>query len=345
MEYTIALMPGDGIGPELTAATQTVLTAVQRRFPVRLHLTPVEGGDRCAATRGVPLPDDTVDAIRAAHACLKGPVGETAADVIVKLRILFNLYAGIRPLKSYPNTPAARPDIDMLFVRENTEDLYKGIEFAVTADTMVALRVITKGACERIARYAFEAARSRRKARKVTAVHKANVLRKTDGLFVQTCRDVATAYPDVTLDELYVDAAAMHLIKAPQDFDVIVTTNLFGDILSDEGAMLVGGLGMAPGANIGDDFALFEPIHGTAPDIAGQGVANPTSMILASGLMLDWLGTKHADPACRQAARCIEEAVTDALRGGVCTRDLGGTATTDAFGDAVAARVMKGISP
>ncbi len=341
MEYTIALMPGDGIGPELTAATQQVLTAVQRHFPIRLRFVPVEGGDRCAATRGVPLPEDTVDVIRAAHACLKGPVGETAADVIVKLRILFDLYAGIRPLKSYPNTPAARPDIDMLFVRENTEDLYKGIEFAVTPATMVALRVITREACTRIARYAFEAARSRRKARRVTAVHKANVLRKTDGLFVQTCREVANAYPDVTLDELYVDAAAMQLIKAPQDFDVIVTTNLFGDILSDEGAMLVGGLGMAPGANIGDDFALFEPIHGTAPDIAGQGVANPTSMILASALMLDWLGTQHTDLICQQAARSIEAAVTDALQAGVCTRDLGGTTSTAAFGDAVATRVTK----
>ncbi len=341
MEYTIALMPGDGIGPELTAATRQVLTAVQRRFPIRLRLAPVEGGDRCAAARGVPLPEDTVDVIRTAHACLKGPVGETAADVIVKLRILFDLYAGIRPLKSYPNTPAARPDIDMLFVRENTEDLYKGIEFAVTPATMVALRVITKDACTRIARYAFEAARSRRKAQRVTAVHKANVLRKTDGLFVQTCREVATAYPDVTLDELYVDAAAMQLIKAPQDFDVIVTTNLFGDILSDEGAMLVGGLGMAPGANIGDDFALFEPIHGTAPDIAGQGVANPTSMILASALMLDWLGTQHTDLICQQAARSIEAAVTDTLQAGVCTRDLGGTTSTAVFGDAVATRVIK----
>jgi 3-isopropylmalate dehydrogenase len=332
-------MPGDGIGPELTEATLTVLTQIQDRFQVRLNIAKVEGGDRCAATRGVPLPDETIDTIRGAHACLKGPVGETAADVIVKLRILFDLYAGIRPLKSYPNTPAVRGDIDMLFVRENTEGLYKGVEFAVNADTMVCLRVITKGACERIATYAFEAARSRRKAMKVTAVHKANVMRMTDGLFAQTCRDVAKAYPDVALDELYVDAAAMQLVKDPQDFDVIVTTNLFGDILSDEGAMLVGGLGMAPGANIGDDFALFEPIHGTAPDIAGKGVANPTSMILASGLMLDWLGTKYSDSACTKAARSIEQALTDALKAGVLTRDLGGKVKTDAFGDAVAERV------
>jgi len=332
-------MPGDGIGPELTEATLKVLTQIQNSFRVRLNITQVEGGDRCAAKRGVPLPEETIDAIRASHACLKGPVGETAADVIVKLRILFDLYAGIRPLKSYPNTPAVRSDIDMLFVRENTEGLYKGVEFAVNADTMVCLRVITRRACERIATYAFEAARSRRKAMKVTAVHKANVMRKTDGLFAQICRDVGKAYPDVTLDELYADAAAMQLIKEPQGFDVIVTTNLFGDILSDEGAMLVGGLGMAPGANIGDDFALFEPIHGTAPDIAGKGVANPTSMILASGLMLDWLGNKYSDSACTKAARCIEQALTDALKAGVLTRDLGGKVKTDAFGDAIAERI------
>jgi 3-isopropylmalate dehydrogenase len=332
-------MPGDGIGPELTEATLKVLTQIQNSFQVSLNIAQVEGGDRCAAKRGVPLPEETIDAIRVSHACLKGPVGETAADVIVKLRILFDLYAGIRPLKSYPNTPAVRSDIDMLFVRENTEGLYKGVEFAVNDDTMVCLRVITKGACERIARYAFEAARSRQKAMKVTAVHKANVMRKTDGLFAQICRHVAKAYPDVTLDELYVDAAAMQLVKKPQDFDVIVTTNMFGDILSDEGAMLVGGLGMAPGANIGDDFALFEPIHGTAPDIAGKGVANPTSMILASGLMLDWLGNKYSDSACTKAARSIEQALTDALKDGVLTRDLGGTVKTDAFGEAIAERI------
>ena len=332
-------MSGDGIGPELTEATLKVLTQIQKSFQIRLNIVPVEGGDRCAAKLGVPLPEETIATIRAAHACLKGPVGETAADVIVKLRILFDLYAGIRPLKSYPNTPAVRSDIDMLFVRENTEGLYKGIEFAVNADTMVCLRVITRGACERIATYAFEAARSRRKAMKVTAVHKANVMRKTDGLFAQICRDVAKAYPDVTLEELYADAAAMQLINKPQDFDVIVTTNLFGDILSDEGAMLVGGLGMAPGANIGDDFALFEPIHGTAPDIAGKGVANPTSMILASGLMLEWLGNKYSDTTCTKAAQSIKQALTDTLKTGILTRDLGGKVETDAFGGAIAERI------
>jgi 3-isopropylmalate dehydrogenase len=171
-------------------------------------------------------------------------------------------------------------------------------------------------------------------------VHKSNVLRKTDGLFVQTCRAVAQKYPDIRLEECYVDAAAMQLIKAPQDFDVIVTTNLFGDILSDEGAALVGGLGMAPGANIGDAFALFEPIHGTAPDIAGQNVANPTSMILASGLMLEWLGKTHSDSTCLNAAVSIVNAVSETLRAGVLTRDLGGTVGTEGFGKAVAERVV-----
>jgi len=341
MEYKIALMPGDGIGPELTEATLRVLEAAQSGFNVNLKMARVEGGDRCAVERGVPLPEETIKTIKSSHACLKGPVGETAADVVVKLRILLDLYAGIRPLKSYPNTPSMRDDIDMLFVRENTECLYKGLEFAIDDDTMVCMRIITRKASERIARCAFEAARNRGKAMRVTAVHKSNVLKKTDGLFVQACRDVAKNYPDVSLDELYVDAAAMQLVKRPQEFDVIVTTNMFGDILSDEAAMLVGGLGMAPGANVGDDFALFEPIHGSAPKYAGKYVANPTSMILASGLMLDWLGQKYEDPNCRKASLSIERALTEALRAGVLTQDLGGKTRTDDFGEEVAKRVLR----
>ena len=341
MEYKIALMPGDGIGPELTEATLKVLEAAQSGFRIDLNMTRVDGGDRCASERGVPLPEETVKTIRDSHACLKGPVGETAADVIVKLRILFDLYAGIRPLKSFPNTPSTRDDIDMLFVRENTECLYKGLEFAIDDNTMVCMRVITRRASERIARCAFEAARNRKKAMRVTAVHKSNVMKKTDGLFLQACRDVAKNYPDVSLDDLYVDAAAMQLIKRPHEFDVIVTTNMFGDILSDEAAMLVGGLGMAPGANIGDNLALFEPIHGSAPKYAGKYVANPTSMILASGLMLDWLGQKHSDSECRKASQSIERALAETLRAGVLTQDLGGNARTDDFGEAVAKRVLR----
>ncbi|MCQ5373416.1 MAG: isocitrate/isopropylmalate dehydrogenase family protein [Candidatus Methanomethylicia archaeon] len=325
--YRIALMRGDGIGPEQTDATLKVLSALEEISNFRLEFLEVEGGDDCLKRRGTPLPEESIETIRKADACLKGPVGESAADVIVRLRILFDLYANLRPVKSYPGVPALRPDIDMLFVRENTEDLYKGYEFYVGEDT-VALRVITRRGCTRIAEMAFKYAMKRR--RKVTAVHKANVMRITDGLFRDICREIAKKYPEVTFEELYVDAASMHLIKRPHEFDVIVTPNMFGDILSDEAAQIGGGLGMAAGANIGDSYGLFEPIHGSVPSKAGKRVANPTSMILASKLMLEWLGEN-------QAAKMIEEAVIKTLsERKVLTYDLGGTASTDEMGEEIA---------
>lgn len=342
MKYQVALMPGDGIGPEITEATLEVLSAIQQLYPVHLHIERVAGGDLCAQQYGDPLPPETISSIQQSQTCLKGPVGETAADVIVKLRILFDLYAGIRPIKSYPNTPALHDDVDILFVRENTEGLYKGLEFALDADTMVCMRVITRQASRRIAEYAFQAADNRGRAKKVTVVHKSNVMRKTDGLFAQTCRDVGAHYPHIQLEEMYVDAAAMQLIKSPHSFDVIVTTNMFGDILSDEASVLIGGLGMAPGANIGDTFALFEPIHGTAPLIAGKGVANPISMILASSLMLNWLGQTYSDPDCLRASQRIETAVNKTLQQGILTQDLGGDIQTQDFGVAVATQILKG---
>ncbi|HRR54940.1 MAG TPA: isocitrate/isopropylmalate dehydrogenase family protein, partial [Candidatus Methanomethylicus sp.] len=273
------------------------------------------------------LPAETIETIRGSDACLKAPVGESAADVIVKLRQLFDLYANLRPIKTYPGLKALRADIDMLFVRENTEDLYKGYEFRVGDDT-VGLRVITKRGCLRIAEYAFKQALKRR--RKVTAVHKANVLRITDGLFRDTCREVAARYPDVAFEELYVDAASMQLIKRPHEFDVIVTTNMFGDILSDEAAQIGGGLGLAAGANVGDRYGLFEPIHGSVPSKAGKNVVNPTSMILSAKLMLDWLGETSA-------AKMIEDAVMKTLADKkVVTYDLGGTAKTSEMAEEIA---------
>ena len=342
MEYQVALMPGDGIGPEITKATLQVISAIQQLYPIHLDIVRVDGGDRCAKKHGDPLPPETVTSIQQSQTCLKGPVGETAADVIVKLRILFDLYAGIRPIKSYPNTPTLHDDVDILFVRENTEGLYKGLEFAIDPDTMVCLRVITRRASRRIAEYAFHAAHSRGKAKKVTVIHKSNVMRKTDGLFAQTCRDVGANNPSIQLEEMYVDAAAMQLIKSPQAFDVIVTTNMFGDILSDEASVLIGGLGMAPGANIGDRFALFEPIHGTAPLIAGKDVANPISMILASSLMFNWLGQTYSDTNCLQASHRIETAIKTTLQQGIFTQDLGGDVHTQDFGAAVATQLLNG---
>ena len=338
--YKVALIPGDGIGPELTAATLEILNAVQQRFNIGLEIIEVEAGDRCFAKNGVALPEETVDVIRNSHACMKGPVGETAADVIVKLRIMFDLYANLRPIKTYPPIPSLKPDIDMMFVRENTEDVYKGIEFDM-GDTALCIRVITKRNSERIAVKAFETARRRNGKKRVTAIHKANVMKKTCGLFANTCREVAKRYPDIKYDELYVDAASMRLIKEPETFDVFVTPNMFGDILSDEAAQLIGGLGMAPGANIGDNFGLFEPIHGSAPNRAGKQTANPCSMILSAKMMFDWLGEKHGDNECLNAAKAIEDAVASTLRKGITIPDFGGNAKTIEMARAMAKEIVK----
>ena len=341
MRYKIALIPGDGIGPELTEATLRVLKMVQKKFNLDLELIELEAGDYCYEKRGTALPEETVKAIKDSHACLKGPVGETAADVIVKLRMMFDLYANIRPIKSYPKVPCLRDDIDLVFVRENTEDLYKGFEFIMGDDTAIALRVITRKGCERIARKAFELAARRNNKRRVVGVHKANVLKKTCGLFAQVCREIAKEYPTITFEEQYVDAASMRLIKEPQNYDVIVTTNVFGDILSDEAAQLIGGLGMAPGGNIGDNFALFEPIHGSAPTRVGKHTASPCSMILAAKMMLEWLGEKYRDPVCLRIADSVEIGVREALRKGLTVPDFGGTLKTVEMGEAMADEIMR----
>ncbi len=335
IEYKVSMIEGDGIGPELSKATLTVLDSAQKNFGIKLNIVEAEAGDTTFAKKGIALPTETVDKIKASHVCLKGPVGETAADVIVKLRLMFDLYANLRPIKSYPNSGAMRPDIDMMFVRENTEDLYKGLEFSL-GDTAIALRVITRKNTERISKRGFEIARIRNGKKKVTAIHKANVMRVTDGLFSSVCREVAKQYPDVAYNELYVDAASMRLIKEPQEFDVLVTPNLFGDILSDEAAQLVGGLGMAPGANIGDNFALFEPIHGSAPNRAGKQTANPISMILAAKMMLDWLGERYNDSNCLKAGAAIGDSVVRTLKSGPTVPDCGGRATTQAMAEAIA---------
>ena len=289
--YKIALITGDGIGPELSESVIDVLDTVNDKLGVKIEITKLEAGDAALKKTGKALPDETLDMIKKSDACLKAPVGESAADVIVVLRRLLDLYANIRPAKSYPNMPALKENIDMVIVRENTEDLYTGMEFEV-GDTIIALRSISKKASERIAKHAFVTAEQRNRKRKVTCVHKSNVMRKTDGLFAKTCENVAKNYPQIAFEHMYVDACAMNLIRQPESFDVIVTTNLFGDILSDEASQVVGGLGMAPAANIGDRFALFEPVHGAAFDIAGKDIANPSSFILSAKMMFEWLGYK-----------------------------------------------------
>ena len=231
-----------------------------------------------------------------------------------RVKKYLDIYANIRPSKSYANMPALRDDIDLVIVLENTEDLYTGDEFDIDENTSIALRRITSQASKRIAKYACMVAEQRNKEKKITCVHKSNVMRKTDGLFARSCEEEVSSNPGITFEQMYVDACAMNLIRQPQTFDVIVTTNLFGDILSDEAAQVVGGLGMAPAANIGDDFALFEPVHGAAFDIAGKQIANPSSFILSIKMMLDWFGMKNNDKKCIEVAKKLESTVYDIVK-------------------------------
>ena len=321
---------GDGIGPELSNSAISILNTIQEKYGLQFEISKLIAGDKALEQTGKALPDDVVETIKNSDVCLKAPVGESAADVIVVLRRMLDLYANIRPSKSYPHMPALRDDIDMVIVRENTEDLYIGKEFSL-GDSAVALRIISEGASKRIAKYAFETARQRNSMKKVTCVHKSNVMRVTDGLFAKACTDVSKDYPDIKFEEMYVDACAMNLIRQPEKFDVVVTTNLFGDILSDESSQVVGGLGMAPAANIGDDFALFEPVHGAAFDIAGQNIANPSSFLLSIKMMLDWLGAKHNDQKCFEMAIKLESTIFNLVKSGIKTKDIGGDVTTTEF--------------
>ena len=328
--YKISLITGDGIGPELSDSAISVLNTIQEKYGIEFEISKLIAGDKALEQTGKALPEDVVENIKNSDVCLKAPVGESAADVIVVLRRMLDLYANIRPSKSYPHMPALRDDIDMVIVRENTEDLYTGKEFSL-GDSAVALRIISESASKRIAKYAFETAKQRNSMKKVTCVHKSNVMRVTDGLFAKACIEVSKDYPEIKFEEMYVDACAMNLIRQPEKFDVVVTTNLFGDILSDESSQVVGGLGMAPAANLGDDFALFEPVHGAAFDIAGQNIANPSSFLLSIKMMLDWLGAKHNDQKCFEMAKKLESTIFDLVKTGIKTKDIGGDKTTTEF--------------
>ena len=316
-KYQIAVVPGDGIGKEVMEAAMHVLDALDIDFDYVYG----QAGDECLEKTGSALPDETLEIIRNSDACLFGAAGESAADVIVKIRQEMRMFANLRPVKAYPNTNSLSDDIDFMIVRENTEGLYIANEESYTDDGAVAKRIITREAEERIIDYAFKYAKDNNKS-KVTGVHKANVLKKSDGLFKDIFYEVAERYPEIATEDYYVDATAMYLITKPESFDVIVTTNLFGDILSDEGAGLVGGLGLIPSANIGEDAALFEPVHGSAPDIAGQGIANPIAMMLSAVMMLRHLGENEAADRFDNA---ILKVLSDA---NILTGDLGGSATT-----------------
>jgi methanogen homoisocitrate dehydrogenase len=316
--YRICVIPGDGIGPEVMEAALSVLESMD----LDMEFYPALAGNACFQELGTTIPSQTVDLALETDATLFGAVttvpGQRSA--ILTLRKKLDLYANLRPVKSYPGTGALYPDLDFLIVRENTEGLYAGRE-EYTPEGAQALRVVTRKASRRICEFAFQQAQEKGFSR-VTAVHKANVLKKTDGVFREVFYQVAGDYPELLAEDIYVDAAAMFLVKNPQRFQVLVTTNLFGDILSDEGAGLVGGLGMVPSANIGDKNALFEPVHGSAPDIAGQGVANPTAMLLSVVLMLRHL--KEEDEAIK-----LEKSLLTVLKDGqVLTPDLGGDSFT-----------------
>lgn len=336
--YQIALITGDGIGPEISESVIKVLETVNDKIGLKLKIEKLEAGDNALKKTGKALPESTLEAVKKSNACLKAPVGESAADVIIVLRRMLNLYANIRPAKSYPNMPALKDNIDLVIVRENTEDLYTGMEFEL-GNTAIALRTISEDASKRIAKYAFLMATQRNQKKKVTCVHKSNVMRKTDGLFSRSCNDIAKNFQGIQFEQMYVDACAMNLIRQPETFDVIVTTNLFGDILSDEAAQVVGGLGMAPAANIGDDFALFEPVHGAAFDIAGKQAANPSSFILSAKMMFEWLGMKNKDEKCFTAAKKIESAVYGVVQKGIKTKDIGGNITTSEFTEHVISNI------
>jgi len=323
-KYQIAVVPGDGIGKEVMEATLFVLDSLDLDFDYVYG----QAGDECLEKTGTALPSETLDIIRNADACLFGAAGETAADVIVKIRQEMKMFANLRPVKTYPNTDSLFDDIDFMIVRENTEGMYIADEESYTDEGAVAKRIITREAERRIIDFAFNYAVENNKS-KVTAVHKANVLKKTDGLFKEIFYEVARDYPDIATEDFYVDATAMYLITQPESFQVIVTTNLFGDILSDEGAGLVGGLGLIPSANIGEDAALFEPVHGSAPDIAGQGIANPIAMMLSAVMMLRYIGEN-------EAADKFDAAILKVLNdGNILTGDLGGSATTMELAEAV----------
>lgn len=332
--YNITLVNGDGIGPDLANSAQVLLEKLSDYSGIKFDIVKVEAGDNALIKYNKALPDFSFESIKKSDACLKAPVGENAADVILVLRRYFDLYANIRPAKSYPNVKSLNPSVDLVIVRENTEDVYLGWEFPIGNDAVIGLRLTTAEASRKIAEYAFEEALRRDNKRKVVCVHKSNVMRVGDAMFSKISNDIAKKYPDVEFTELYVDACAMNLIRNPEKFDVILTTNLFGDILSDEAAQVVGGLGLAPAGNIGRKFAIFEPVHGAAFDIAKSNVANPSSMFLSIKMMCEWLGNKNKngeEDDLNDLGEKIENTLTSLLKENLKTIDVGGDLHTDEF--------------
>ncbi|MBZ5551893.1 MAG: isocitrate dehydrogenase (NAD(+)) [Acidobacteriia bacterium] len=332
MIHNVTLIPGDGIGPEVISAARRVIEATG----VTIHWEEINAGGEALKQYGTLLPDALIESIKRNRVALKGPITTQVAEgfpsLNVRLRKMFDLYANFRPIKNMPNVPCRFGDIDLIVVRENTEDLYAGLEHEVVPGVVESLKIITERASTRIARFAFEYARKHGR-HEVCAVHKANIMKMSDGLFLNCVRIVASQYPEIKYRELIVDNTCMQLVINPQQFDMLLLENLYGDIISDLGAGLIGGLGLVPGANIGVDGAIFEAVHGSAPDIAGKGVSNPTAVMLSSALLLEHLNELEAGRRLRSAIEGVY------AEGNQITRDLGGTANTQQFTEAVLRKI------
>ena len=336
--HSTVLIPGDGIGPEVTVAVQRILEAADAPVDWVEHYAGLAALER----GGDVLPEETVDAIREHGVALKGPcttpVGEGFTSVNVQLRQRLDLYAAVRPVRNMDGVPTRFENVDTVIIRENTEGLYSGIENEITKDVVVTMKVATERACSRIARWSFDFARKRNR-KKVTVFHKANIMKLTDGLFLRCARTAHTDFPDIEYEELIIDAGCMRLVQDPTRFDVLLLENLYGDVVSDLCAGLVGGLGVVPGSNIGDQQAVFEAVHGSAPDIAGKGIANPLALLMSAVMLLNHLGETRSDDRCSETANRIKNAYNRTLADGQKTGDLGGELNTLQFADAVAERL------
>ena len=334
MKHTITLIPGDGIGPEIIAATVRIIEATGVEIDWETHIL----GAQAQEKYGTTLPESTIESIKRNKVALKGPqmtpIGKGFTSVNVGLRKALDLYANVRPIKALPNVPCRYPDLDLVVMRENTEDLYAGLEHVVVPGVVESLKIITEKASTRIARYGFEFAKANGR-KKVTAVHKANIMKLSDGLFLECFYNVAKDYPDIESDDKIIDNCCMQLVMRPEQFDVLVLENLYGDIVSDLCAGLIGGLGLAPGSNIGEQGAVFEAVHGSAPDIAGQGIANPTAVLMSGIMMLRHIGEMEAADRAEKAMLAVF------AEGKTLTRDLGGTAKTNEFARAIVEKIEK----
>jgi isocitrate dehydrogenase (NAD+) len=334
MKHNITLIPGDGIGPEIVAATVRTIEATGVEIEWETHII----GAQALEKYGTTIPDATIESIKRNRVALKGPlttpVGKGFTSVNVGLRKALDLYANVRPVKALPNIPCRYPELDLVIVRENTEDLYAGLEHVVVPGVVESIKIITEKASTRIAKYAFEYAKSHER-KKITAMHKANIMKLSDGLFLECFYNVAKDYPELPADDKIIDNACMQLVMRPEQFEVMVLENLYGDIVSDLCAGLIGGLGLAPGANIGEQGAVFEAVHGSAPDIAGQGVANPTAIMMSGIMMLRHLGEFDA-------AKRMEDSIMEVYaEGKYRTKDLGGESKTADFANAIIEKLRK----